>query len=213
MYNTVIFDLDGTLLNTLDDLCASVNYALEANGYPTRTIEEVRRFLGNGVAMLIERAVPEGTGKSETEKTLAVFKAHYQEHCNDLTAPYDGIMPLLRELKSRGVKLGIASNKIKSAVEKLNEICFDGIIDAAEGVTDGNPTKPDPYMIQNVLRELNTDAEHTLYVGDSQVDVMTAKNAGLNMVTVLWGFRDYEELCEAGAKNFVREPSEILRYI
>ncbi len=212
MYNTVIFDLDGTLLNTLDDLCDSTNYALKAHGMPARSIDEVRRFVGNGIRKLIERAVPAGTAAGETEAVFDDFRKHYDIHCNDKTGPYNGIIELLRELKSRGYKLGIASNKVKTAVVKLNDIYFEGLIDGAAGAVEGKPVKPDPYMVEEMLKELGSDREHTLYVGDSQVDVRTARNAGLDMVAVLWGFREREELEKEGADKFIGHPQELLKY-
>lgn len=213
MYDTIIFDLDGTLLNTLDDLCDSTNYALAIHGFPTRSIAEVRRFVGNGIRKLIERAVPENASPEQIEAVFADFKKHYDIHCNDKTGPYGGVIELLRELKGRGYKLGIASNKVKSAVEKLNDIYFEGLIDSAAGVADGKPTKPDPYMIEVMLEELGSTKDSTLYVGDSQVDVQTAANTGLDMVTVLWGFRDRDELEAAGAVRFIDKPMELLGYI
>ncbi len=213
MYNTVIFDLDGTLLNTLEDLKNSVNYAMTHNGYPERTLAQVRRFVGNGIRKLIERALPYELSNEEFEKVFSDFKEHYQAHCNDFTGPYEGIMELLHELKKRGIKMGIASNKVKSAVVKLNDIYFDGLMDGAAGVVEGKPTKPDPYMVEIMLDELGSSKENTLYVGDSNVDVMTAKNAGLDMVTVLWGFRDREELIEAGATQFIEKPEELLKFL
>lgn len=213
MYNTVIFDLDGTLLNTIEDLCNSVNYALQVNNLPKRSLEEVRRFVGNGIRKLIERAVPAGSKDAVIDSVYEDFKKHYAAHCNDLTAPYPGIMELLYELKKRGIKMGITSNKAHFAVAELNEVCFAGLIDEARGVKEGEPTKPDSFIIKEVLKALGADREHTLYVGDSQVDVATAANAELDMVTVLWGFRDYEELCEAGATKFIKEPSELLKYL
>ena len=213
MYDTVIFDLDGTLLNTLDDLRTSTNFALKANGYPERTLSEIRRFVGNGVRKLIERAVPEGTDVTETDKVFEDFKKHYDKHCNDETGPYDGIMELLRELKKRGLKTAIVSNKIQFAVEKLDEIYFEGLIDVAAGVEEGKPTKPDPYMVNKIIEKLGVRKENVLYAGDSQVDVQTAKNAGLDMVTVLWGFRDKDELMEAGATHFIEKPMELLKFV
>lgn len=213
MYNTVIFDLDGTLLNTLEDLCDSTNYALTKHGFCARTLEEVRRFVGNGIRRLIERALPEGVTEEAFNAVFEDFKAHYQIHCNDKTAPYDGILPLLRELKRRGYKTGIASNKIKSAVLKLDEIYFEGLIDRAAGVADGILPKPNPGMIKGLLEELGSDNGHTLYVGDSEVDVQTARSAGLDMVAVLWGFRDREELAAAGAVRFIEKPIELLEYL
>lgn len=212
MYNTVIFDLDGTLLNTLEDLTDSTNYALSKHGYNERSIDEVRRFVGNGIRKLIERALPSGVTDGEFDAVFSDFKSHYQKHCNDKTGPYDGIILLLRELKGMGVKMGIASNKVKSAVVKLNEIYFEGLIDIAAGVEENKPVKPDPYMVNSMIKELGCNKENILYVGDSQVDVMTAKNSGLDMVAVLWGFRDIEELKEAGADRFISHPLELLKY-
>lgn len=210
MYDTIIFDLDGTLLNTLDDLCDSTNYALERHGYPQRTLAEVRRFVGNGIRKLIERALPAEVSEAEFERVFGDFKEHYQAHCNDKTGPYDGILPLLEELKMRGYKTGIASNKDKTAVQKLNGIYFEGLIDAAAGAADGIPVKPNPRMVNLMLEELGSDKEYALYVGDSQVDVQTASNAGLDLVAVLWGFRDRDELEDAGAVRFIDEPMELL---
>lgn len=213
MYDTVIFDLDGTLLNTLEDLCDSVNYALARHGYPARTLDEVRRFVGNGVRRLLERALPKGVTGAEFDAVFADFRAHYQIHCNDKTGPYDGILPLLERLRQMGFKTGIASNKIKSSVEKLKQIYFSGLIDKAAGVADGIAPKPDSRMIDALLEELGSSARHTLYVGDSQVDVQTAANTGLDLVAVLWGFRDRDELAEAGAVRLIEKPMELLEYL
>ena len=213
MYDTIIFDLDGTLLNTLEDLCNSVNYALTSCGYECRTLEEIRCFVGNGVRKLIERALPCEVGAEEFEKVFKLFREHYKVHCNDLTGPYDGIMELLGEFKSRGYKMGIASNKMKTAVLALNDLYFKGLIQGAAGVDDNITTKPNPQMVNLMLNELESDKEHTLYVGDSQVDVETPRNTGLDMVTVLWGFRTRDELLEAGAKNFIEHPMELLKYL
>lgn len=212
MYNTVIFDLDGTLLNTLDDLCDSTNYALAKNGFPIRTVTEVRRFVGNGIKKLIERALPAGTGEQEFEMTFRDFKEYYGIHCNDKTAPYEGIIPLLKSLKEKGIKVAIASNKVTSAVLTLDEIYFKGLTDAACGADENTPTKPAPDMVEKILAGLKAEKSTTLYVGDSQVDVATAKNAGLRMVAVLWGFRDREELEEAGVADFIENPMELLDF-
>lgn len=210
MYSTVIFDLDGTLLNTLDDLMDSTNMALEAYGFPKRSREEIRCFVGNGIRKLIERAVPENTDVTDTDKVFNEFKRLYQIHCNDKTGPYPGITGLLRELKKHNIKMGIATNKVKSAADKLNEIYFEGLIDEVAGVDDGIIPKPDRCMIDDLMKRLGALPESTLYIGDSQVDVATAKNAGLDMAAVLWGFRTREELEESGAKDFVYNPMEIL---
>ena len=213
MYDTIIFDLDGTLLNTLEDLCNSVNYALELNGYTCRTLEEIRCFVGNGVRKLIERALPEGVGEAEFNKIFMDFKEHYKIHCNDLTGPYEGIMELLEELHSRGYKMGIASNKMRPAVLALNDLYFKGFIQGAAGVDENITPKPEAQMVNMMLEELGSVRKKTLYVGDSQVDVETARNAGLDMVTVLWGFRTKEELLASGAKEFIEHPMELLKYL
>lgn len=213
MYNTIIFDLDGTLLNTLRDLCMSTNYALKKNGFPERTMEEVRCFLGNGVRKLIERALPEPVLPEVFENIFSDFKAHYRVHCNDLTGPYEGIMELLAELKKRGYKMGIASNKLEPAVMQLLDMFFKEYMDGAIGVVEGFPAKPDSYMVNRLMEMLGSTKESTLYVGDSQVDIETAHNAGLDMVTVLWGFRDREELVKAGGNNFINHPMELLNYL
>lgn len=214
MYTTVVFDLDGTLLNTLDDLACSTNYALVNNGYPTRTTEEIRRFVGNGIRKLAIRAMPEEKADDQdaVNAVFADLTAHYKRHCSDQTGPYPGVLDLLRALKERGIKMGVASNKIHSAVTELNEIYFEGLIGAAVGVEEGRPAKPDPDMVGRILKELGSTQEETLYVGDSQVDILTAKNAGLYFVAVLWGFRDREELLAAGALRFIQKPTELLQY-
>lgn len=213
MYDTIIFDLDGTLMDTLVDLLDSVNYGLAKNNFPERTLDEVRFFVGNGIRKLIQRAVPEGTGPEDQEKVYQDFLEFYGVHCNDHTGPYPGIMELLQELKKRGLKLGIASNKNKENVLTLKEIYFQGIFEGAAGAVDAKPKKPDPYMVELMLSELQSKKENTLYVGDSQVDVQTAENTGLDMVAVLWGFRTKEELKAAGATNMIAHPLELLQYL
>lgn len=213
MYNTVIFDLDGTLLNTITDLKDSANHALSAYGYPLRSTDEIRSFVGNGIAKLIERALPAGTPREEFEKVYAEFKKHYRIHCNDRTAPYSGIMELLEELRKRGIKCGIASNKVDSAVAELTGIYFKGYIREAAGVAEGAPAKPDASMINGLIKKLGSRREDILYVGDSQVDVMTAANAGIRLIAVSWGFRTEEELKKAGASDIIKHPLELLNYL
>lgn len=213
MYDTVIFDLDGTLLNTLEDLRDSTNHALLTYGFPQRSTDEVRRFVGNGIRKLIERAVPAGTSGEDMDKVFAEFKSYYGAHCNDKTGPYPGIMELLRKLKKRGIKTGIATNKVKSAAVTLNDIYFEGLIDEVAGVEEGVIPKPDRGMIDDLMERLGANPETTLYVGDSQVDVQTAANAGLKLIAVLWGFRNRDELVAEGADLFVREPMEIMGVI
>lgn len=209
--DTVIFDLDGTLLNTLDDLKNSVNYALESNGYPARTKEEIRQFVGNGMFLLIQRALPSGTDNPDFERILAEFKEHYAIHCNDLTKPYDGIMELLEFLRDKGVKTAIVSNKGDFAVKELSEIYFKGIIPVAIGEkeSEGIRKKPAPDTVMEALKELGSRPEDAVYVGDSEVDLATAKNSGMDYILCEWGFRTREELEKAGGKVFVQRPAQI----
>lgn len=209
-YKAVIWDLDGTLLDTLEDLMNSVNYGLEGFGMQTITLEMTRRFVGNGVGRLIELAVPKGTDKETTEKVLARFKGHYEEHSLDKTRPYEGVVDVLKRLKEKGYKMAIVSNKIESAVGELAEKFFEGLIDVAIGETPDIPKKPAPDMIFKALDELGVNKDEAIFIGDSDVDVATGINSGLHMLTVLWGFRDEDELTEAGAKIFIRKPEEIL---
>lgn len=208
-YQTVIFDLDGTLLNTLEDLTDATNYALREMHMPERTIDEVRAFVGNGVQKLMERAVPAGLKNPQFEETFAKFKEYYGVHCNDKTRPYEGILLLLRELKAEGHALAIVSNKLDSAVKELAEIYFEGIVPVAIGEWEGVAKKPAPDMVHKALEELGVSAETAVYVGDSEVDIMTAKNSGLPCIAVLWGFRDEKFLREHGAVNVARTPQEV----
>ena len=185
-FQAVIFDLDGTLLNTLDDLAASVNYALQKFHKPLRTVEEVRGFVGNGIAKLIERAVPDGTDKPQQEEILQTFREYYGQHCQDKTAPYEGIKEVLRDLKQNKIKIAVVSNKADFAVKKLIPFYFGDLIAIAKGEDEaaGIRKKPAPDMVQSVLEELGCSQEEAVYVGDSEVDLMTAGNAGLSFVGV-----------------------------
>lgn len=194
-YSTVLFDLDGTLLNTLADLRASMNRALAGFSFPPHTLEEVRSFVGNGIRDYTSRAVPAGTGDEIKERVLAAFKKDYAEHCMDDTVPYDGILPLLCELKARGVKTAIVSNKADFAVQKLAQRYFDGLVTLSRGELPDVPKKPAPDMLYAVIDALGATKETTLFVGDSDTDCLTAKNAGLDVVLVDWGFRDRALLC------------------
>lgn len=205
---TVIFDLDGTLLDTLEDLKNATNYALKVCGMPERTLSEVRRFVGNGVRNLMIRAVPQGEENPEFEHAFAVFKEYYGEHCNDATRAYDGIPELLQELKNRGYAMAIVSNKIDSAVQDLNNRYFPQV-DVAIGDRENLKRKPEPDSVFLALEELGRTREEAVYVGDSDVDLATAQNAGLPCISVLWGFRDKEFLVEHGATTFVAKPMEI----
>lgn len=205
---TVIFDLDGTLLDTLEDLKNATNFALRQCGMPERTLGEIRRFVGNGVRNLMIRAVPQGEENPEFEHAFAVFKEYYGEHCNDATRAYDGIPELLRELKNMGYAMAIVSNKIDSAVQDLNHRYFPQV-DVAIGDRENLKRKPEPDSVFLALEKLGRTREEAVYVGDSDVDLATAKNAGLPCISVLWGFRDKEFLAECGAAVFVEKPMEI----
>ena len=215
MKKTVIFDLDGTLLNTLDDLADSTNYALSRFGYPTRTIEEVRQFVGNGVAKLIERAIPEGKNNPNFEKCLAIFKENYAQNMYNKTAPYNGIIEMLSNLKSKGIKIAVVSNKFDLAVKELCKKYFEGFIDFAAGENEvqGIKKKPAPDTVISVLNEFNFAPEDAVYVGDSDVDIMTARNVGMPCISVLWGFRDREFLIGHGAQSLIGRPEEIWEYL
>lgn len=215
MKKTVIFDLDGTLLNTLDDLADSTNYALSRFGYPTRTIEEVRQFVGNGVAKLIERAIPDGNNNPNFEKCLSIFKENYAQNMYNKTAPYNGIIEMLSNLKSKGIKIAVVSNKFDLAVKELCKKYFEGFIDfaAGENESQGIKKKPAPDTVLSVLNEFNFAPEDAVYVGDSDVDIMTAKNSKMPCISVTWGFRDEKFLLENGATILINAPSEIYNHL
>lgn len=209
--HTVIFDLDGTLLNTLEDLAGSVNFALKENGYPERTLFEVRQFLGNGIRYLMRCAVPEDISGEDYEKTFECFRCHYLVHCLDKTKPYEGIIDLLKELKTHHFQLAIVSNKLQPAVEELNERFFSNVVDVAIGESKEVRRKPAPDTVLMALQQLNSVAEDAVYVGDSEVDILTAQQTGLPCISVLWGFRNRDFLLAHGAEVLVEEPSEILK--
>ncbi len=208
-YSTYIFDLDGTLLNTLNDLCTSCNYALKKQGYPERSVEEVRRFVGNGVRKLIERAVPVGTTKEETELTLEIFRQHYIHHGLDTTAPYEGICEMLTELKQSGKNIAVVSNKFYDATVQLCKHFFPDTVKVAIGEREDLKKKPAPDIVIEALRQLGVSKENSVYVGDSDVDVITARNMGIPCISVLWGFRDKQFLLDSGANCFASKPSDI----
>ncbi|MCI8571730.1 MAG: HAD family hydrolase [Lachnospiraceae bacterium] len=212
-YDGVIFDLDGTLLNTLEDLMDSVNYGLKAYHMPERSLEEIRCFVGNGVERLIELAVPEGTGDLEREKVFAEFKAHYKIHCNDKTGLYPGVEELLARLKEEGFAMAIVSNKLQEGVDALNKQYFDRYVETAIGAREGIRKKPAPDTVMEALRILDLPKERVVYVGDSEVDIATAQNAGMDCITVAWGFRTRKEQEKAGAKVFVERPEEIVELL
>ena len=208
-YKLVIFDLDGTLLDTLEDLADSTNYALRTCGMPERSIDEVCRFVGNGIHKLIERAVPEETDTAEIEKVFSEFKSYYAVHCNDKTKAYDGILKLLYDLRQNSVRLAVVSNKADFGVQTLCRQYFDGLLDIAVGERDGIRRKPAPDSVNEVLRVLGIDRKNAVYVGDSDVDIETARNAGMDCISVTWGFRDADFLKAHGAQVLVNTPEEL----
>ena len=209
-YNTYIFDLDGTLLDTLQDLANAVNYAMRKMNYPERTIDEVRRFIGNGIRMLIKRAAPQEISTDDYEKTLAIFTQYYLEHIADFTKPYDGIVEVIKTLKEEGCKVAVVSNKADEAAKKVVKDFFGDIFDLVVGKMDRFPSKPAPDSVLYVIQSLNADKKNCVYSGDSEVDVQTAHNAGLPCVGVTWGNRDVSELIAAGAEYIAQKPVEII---
>ena len=207
-YKYVIWDLDGTLLNTIEDLHASVNYALERYGQPIKTLKETTRNVGNGIRLLISRSLEGGEENPLIEEVFSAFKAHYAENCLNLTRPYDKIPQLLQTLKASGVKMAVVSNKIDFAVKDLRDRFFPWL-DVAMGEQSGIARKPDPAMVYLAMEELGATAAETVFIGDSEVDVVTARNAGLDCIAVLWGFREKEELEAVGGKTFAEGADEL----
>lgn len=208
-YDTYIFDLDGTLLDSLTDLAISCNYALRINNMPERTIDEVRCFVGNGVKKLMERAIPNGLQNPAFEKTYADFRQHYLVHNLDNTKPYPGIIPLLKRLHSEGKNIAVVSNKFYAATQDLVKHFFDEYITVAIGERENIRKKPAPDTVFEALRQLNASPAGAVYIGDSDVDVMTARNCNIPCISVLWGFRTKEFLIKNGATTFVTAPDEI----
>ena len=213
MKNTVIFDLDGTLLNTLDDLTDSVNFALGEMGYPLHTADEVRMMVGNSVIYLIEQALPDGTDKEIFDKTLALFESHYQTNMRNKTVPYDGVMQMLDKLSTAGYKLAVVSNKPDVFTKELVSELFGKYIPLAIGRSETIARKPAPDMLELAIKQLGSDPDSTVYVGDSEVDVETSINAGVDCVGCLWGFRDRETLESAGAEFIISSPDELVGLI
>lgn len=214
-YRTAVFDLDGTLLDTLEDLHLSTNAALAAHDMPTHTIDDVRRFVGNGIKLLIHRAVPAGTSPAEEDSVYEDFCAHYAAHCEDHTGPYQGIPELLAHLRAAGVTLAVVSNKGDFAVQELVARQFPGTFDAVLGENEaaGIRKKPAPDMVRAALKRMGATPEGMVYIGDSEVDVQTAANAGCPCVSCTWGFRSVDELLAAGATTLVDTPAELERVL
>ena len=208
-YNTVIFDLDGTLLDTLTDLTDSVNDVLSAYGYPSRSRAEIRSFIGNGIRKLMQRAAPEQISDSVFAELFTAFQTYYTAHCAVKTRPYDGIPELLRQLKAAGFRLAVVSNKNDAAVKTLTEQFFPGLIDVSIGQREGVPIKPAPDMVEIALTQIGAARGQAIYVGDSEVDSATAANAGLSVILVAWGFGDQEKLSRLAPKGLAKD-AEVL---
>lgn len=206
----IVFDMDGTLLDTLQDLTNAVNAALSKYGLPVKTVEEVCKVVGNGARNLMKGVVPEGENYPAFEAIFEDYKEYYEEHCEEETKPYEGIWELLQELKKRGYKMAVVSNKPDGAVKVLAEKYFPGCFQVAIGDMEGYKRKPAPDLVYKALEELQANREEAIYVGDSDVDLMTAMNAELPCVSVTWGFRDREFLMFHGASVFIDKPMELL---
>lgn len=220
MFKVFIFDLDGTLLDTLNDLANSVNYALRQHGMPKHSIDDIRRFVGNGVRLLMERAVPDGADNPQFEAAFATFRQHYMQHSLDTTRPYEGVTEMLHQLKQRGCRLAVVSNKMMAATQELIAHFFPEIeVAIGEHEAAGIRKKPAPDTVYEALRQLGypltshaspLTSINAVYVGDSEVDIQTARNSGLPCISVLWGFRSREFLIKYGGTTFVQHPHELL---
>ena len=209
MLEAVIFDMDGTILNTLEDLKDSVNFVLSKHNFPQRTLDEIRMFVGNGVKPLFERALPKNTETKITEKCIEDFKEHYSQITAGKTAPYKGVIEILKDLKKSNIKTAVVSNKFDTAVKSLSKKYFPDLIDIAVGQSDNIPQKPSPEAVFKVINDLQIKS--AIFVGDSDVDIKTAKNAGLKSIGVTWGFRDRNNLF--GADFIVDTPDELIKTI
>ena len=207
MYTLAIFDLDGTLLDTLDDLYNAVNYALREFSFPERSRDEVRRFIGNGVVKLMERATRDGTDRETQERCLGVFREYYLEHMRDYTAAFDGVTELLKELRAKGIKTAVVSNKLHQAVKELCEDYFPGLIDQAIGVSFEDERKPSPVNVIKAMDFFSAEKSSVIYIGDSEVDVQTAHNAHLQCIGITWGFRD-KDCLEANGCDFIADTAD-----
>ena len=212
-YKAIIFDLDGTLLDTLTDLAEGTNYALRVNGFPERTPDEIRRFVGNGARKLIERAVPEGQAEAALELVRQSFDVYYKVHCKDHTGPYSGIMEMLKELAQRGYALGVVSNKPDFAVQELIPEYFPGMFASVSGEREGIAKKPAPDLIWEAMKNLQVNSSEAIYVGDSEVDLEAAANAGIPCISVAWGFKGRRFLEERGAGVIIDTPLEFFNYV
>lgn len=212
-YDTVIFDMDGTLLNTIEDIADGVNYILKKYDYPERTFDEIRSFVGNGSARLMEQSLPRGYSNPDFEKCLNEYKQYYLENNNNKTSPYEGIMELLEELTLKNYKIAIVSNKNDDNIKDLNNIYFGEYIKTAIGESNDIKRKPAADMLYYAIEQLKSNIENSVYIGDSEVDIYTAKNANIPCVSVCWGFRDKEFLKKQGAEYLIDEPHELFEFL
>lgn len=208
-FDTVLFDLDGTLLDTLEDILDAANHTLREMGYPERTLAEMRRFVGNGAEMQMRRALGEGADEKTVRRALALYKPYYAVHCQIKTKPYAGVLALLEQLKEEKRRIAVVSNKPDEAVRPLAAQHFGALVDTAMGETAQRRRKPAPDMVNDALAALGADKRRAVYVGDSEVDIETAKNAGIACISVCWGFRDREQLEAAGASEIAADAREL----
>lgn len=212
-YDLAIFDMDGTILNTIEDLADSLNVSLKHFGCPERSLAEVKAFVGNGIRLLIERGVPAGMDEERIDEVHRYFMEHYKKHCMDKTRPYEGIPDLLCRLRREGCRMAVVSNKADSAVKILADKYFNGLFDIAVGERPGILKKPSPDSVNDILSQLGIERHRSVYIGDSEVDIATARNACMDGIIVEWGFREAEFLREQGASVLVRTPEQLLRLI
>lgn len=208
-YQAVLFDMDGTVLDTLDDLYDSINHSLAEFSLPRVSREHVRQCLGNGAAYLVKHSVPEGSSPELEAKVLAFYKPWYDAHCLIKTAPYDGILPLMQELKEQGLRLAIISNKPDRAVQELSAAFFPGLLELSVGESPSVRRKPAPDTVLKAATQIGLPVDQCVYVGDSEVDLQTARNAGMDCISVTWGFRDEPQLLDAGAATLVHTTKEL----
>lgn len=213
MKRAVLFDMDGTLIDTLDDLTDSVNYALKVNGYPIREVREVKSFVGNGIKKLVERAVPKGAVESEVDNCYKQMIDYYHLHAMDKSKPYENATEIVEKLNEQGIKVGIVTNKVQKAAEDISDKFFGDKVEVVVGVKKFRKLKPDAQPINIALKELNIKKEDAIFVGDSEVDVLTAKNAGVDFIGAAWGFRGEDALIKSGAKVVIKEIKDLFEVL
>ena len=212
-YQAVLFDMDGTVLDTLDDLCDSINHSLAEFSLPQVSREHVRQCLGNGAAFLVSHSIPAGSSPELEANVLAFYKPWYDAHCLIKTAPYEGILPMMQSLKEHGLRLAIISNKPDRAVQELSDAFFPGLLELSVGESPSVRRKPAPDTVLTAASQIGLSVDQCVYVGDSEVDLQTARNAGMDCISVTWGFRDEAQLIEAGASVLVRTPEELESFL